>query len=117
MEFSETLSTDLYQLTMAQGYFEHHIHETQACFHMYFRDYPFKGGYAIACGMEQLAQLIEHFHWSARDIDYLKSIPSHSGGALFHDDFLHFLQTHELTLDIDAVAEGSVVFPDEPLVV
>lgn len=116
MEFSETLSTDLYQLTMAQGYFEHRIHETQACFHMYFRDYPFKGGYAIACGMEQLAQLIEHFHWSARDIDYLRSIPSHSGGTLFHDDFLHFLQTHELTLDIDAVAEGSVVFPDEPLV-
>ena len=48
---------DLYQLTMAQGYWETGQGDTQACFHMYFRDYPFKGGYAIACGMAQLAQV------------------------------------------------------------
>ena len=59
------LLTDLYQLTMAQGYWETGQGATQACFHAYFRDYPFRGGYAIACGMDQLAELIEGFGFSA----------------------------------------------------
>ncbi|RGL76206.1 nicotinate phosphoribosyltransferase, partial [Eggerthella lenta] len=57
MKIDYALLTDLYQLTMAQGYWETGQGDTQACFHMYFRDYPFKGGYAIACGMAQLADL------------------------------------------------------------
>ena len=92
MKIDYALLTDLYQLTMAQGYWETGQGDTQACFHMYFRDYPFKGGYAIACGMAQLADLVDEFSFS----DYLR--------------------TFELRVDIDAVLEGTVVFPHEPLV-
>ena len=59
MKLNDPLLTDLYQLTMAQGYWECGKADTQACFHMFFRDYPFNGGYAVACGMAQLADLVE----------------------------------------------------------
>ena len=83
--------TDLYQITMAQGYFDQGMGTTQACFHMYFRNYPFKGGYAIACGLDQLAELVDTYGFTAADIDYLASLPAPGGGKLFHDDFLSYL--------------------------
>ncbi len=108
--------TDLYQITMAQGYFEHDMAQTQACFHMYFRNYPFKGGYAIACGMDQLAELVESYGFEAADIDYLAKLKAPAGGKLFSDEFLEYLGSMKLQVDIDAVLEGTVVFPNEPLV-
>ena len=108
--------TDLYQITMAQGYFDHGMGETQACFHMYFRSYPFKGGYAIACGMDQLAELVETYRFNEEDIAYLAALPAPGGGKLFHDDFLNYLSEFKLSVDIDAVEEGTAVFPNEPLV-
>ena len=110
------LLTDLYQLTMAQGYWETGQGATQACFHAYFRDYPFRGGYAIACGMDQLAELIEGFEFSADDVGYLASLDAPGGGKLFKPEFLDYLHTFSLRADIDAVAEGAVVFPHEPIV-
>ena len=77
--------TDLYQITMAQGYFDHGMGDTQACFHMYFRNYPFKGGYAVACGMDQLAELVETYSFSDEDITYLSTLDAPGGGKLFHD--------------------------------
>ena len=82
-ENGHELLTDLYQLTMAQGYWETGQGATQACFHAYFRDYPFRGGYAIACGMDQLAELIDGFAFSAEDVDYLASLDAPGGGRLF----------------------------------
>ena len=76
MRANQPLLNDLYQLTMAQGYWEHGKLEDQACFHMYFRDYPFKGGYAVACGMAQLAELVEGFTFSDEDIAYLAELPA-----------------------------------------
>ena len=108
--------TDLYQITMAQGYFDHGMGDTQACFHMYFRNYPFKGGYAIACGMDQLAELVETYRFEEADIEYLASLPAPGGGKLFHSDFLSYLADFRLSVDIDAVEEGTAVFPNEPLV-
>ncbi len=108
--------TDLYQITMAQGYFEHDMGSTEACFHMYFRSYPFKGGYAVACGMDQLAELVETYRFSERDIDYLASLDAPGGGKLFKADFLEHLSEFRLSVDIDAVSEGTIVFPNEPLV-
>ena len=109
------LMTDLYQLTMAQGYWEAGKSDVEACFHMYFRMNPFKGGYAIACGMAELAEALETYHFSKENIDYLRSIPAPAGGALFSEEFLDYLKTFKFHLTIDAVEEGTVVFPYEPL--
>ena len=108
--------TDLYQLTMAQGYFEQGMRDTQACFHMYFRDYPFKGGYAVACGLDQLAELVDTYGFNEQDIEYLASLPAPGGGKLFRSDFLEYLAGFKLSVDIDAVREGTIVFPNEPMV-
>lgn len=116
MKIDYALLTDLYQLTMAQGYWESGQRETQACFHMYFRDYPFKGGYAIACGMAQLADLVDTFAFTDDDLAYLASLDAPGGGTLFKQEFLDYLRTFKLDIDIDAVPEGTVVFPHEPLV-
>lgn len=103
-ENGHELLTDLYQLTMAQGYWETGQGATQACFHAYFRDYPFRGGYAIACGMDQLAELIEGFAFSAEDVEYLASLDAPGGGRLFKPAFLEYLRTFSLRVDVDAVA-------------
>ena len=111
------LLTDLYQITMAQGYWEAGKADDEACFHMYFRDYPFKGGYAVACGMAQLAEMVDGFAFSEDDCAYLASLPAPGGGSLFEEDFLDYLANDfRLTCNIDAVVEGTVVFPHEPLV-
>ncbi len=110
------LLTDLYQLTMAQGYWETGQGATQACFHAYFRDYPFRGGYAVACGFDQLAELIDDFAFTQDDVDYLASLDAPGGGKLFRPEFLKYLRTFRLRVDIDAPAEGTIVFPHEPLV-
>ena len=116
MNVDYALLTDLYQITMAQGYWASGRGEEEACFAMYFRDYPFKGGYAIACGMAQLADMVEGFRFSDDDIAYLRTLEAPGGGPLFDEGFLAYLADFKLTVDIDAVDEGTVVFPHEPLV-
>ena len=116
MKIDYEMLTDLYQLTMAQGYWESGQGEMQACFHMYFRDYPFKGGLAVASGMAQLADLVDSFSFTDDDASYLASLDAPGGGKLFKPEFLERLRTFKLDVDIDAVAEGTVVFPHEPLV-
>ncbi len=116
MKLNDPLLTDLYQLTMAQGYWECGKANTQACFHMFFRDYPFNGGYAVACGMAQLADLVDGFAFSDDDLEYLTSIPAPGGGMLFKPEFIDYLRDFKLSVDIEAVAEGEIVFPYEPLV-
>ena len=116
MKLSQVLLTDLYELTMAQAYWQTGKAATQASFTMFFRDYPFKGGYAVACGMAQLADIVRDFHFSEEDLGYLASLPAPGGGALFKPEFLDYLRTFELDVDIDAVREGTIVFPREPLV-
>ena len=116
MKLNDPLLTDLYQLTMAQGYWECGKADTQACFHMFFRDYPFNGGYAVACGMAQLADLVDGFTFSEDDLEYLAYIPAPGGGMLFKPEFIDYLRDFKLSVDIEAVAEGEIVFPYEPLV-
>ena len=111
-----TLLTDLYQLTMAQGYWASGQLDTDACFYMFFRENPFKGGYAISCGTDQVAELVEGFGLSDEDVDYLAGLPAPDGTPLFDPEFLKWLQNMELSVDIDAVPDGTVVFPREPLV-
>ena len=110
------LLTDLYQLTMAQGYWENDKLDEQACFTVFFRDAPFKGGFAIACGMSQLAEMIDGFEFTESDIEYLAGLNAPGGGKLFKAEFLEYLQALKLSVDIDAVREGEVIFPMEPIV-
>lgn len=110
------LLTDLYQLTMAQGYWECGKLDEYACFHAFFRQNPFNGGFAIASGMDHIAELIEDFSFDEQDIAYLASLDAPGGGKLFNLEFLEYLKNLELEVDIEAVREGTVVFPNNPLV-
>ena len=110
------LLTDLYQLTMAQGYWEQGRLGTQACFYMFFRENPFHGGYAVACGMAHLAEILEKLTFTEGDIAYLASLEAPGGGKLFNPGFLDYLLNMKFDVDVMAVREGTVVFPNDPLV-
>jgi nicotinate phosphoribosyltransferase len=112
----QALLTDLYQLTMAQAYWRTGLAKKQASFYMHFRENPFKGGYALACGLAQLAEFIEGFSFTERDCKYLKSLQAGKGTVLLDPEFVDSLGKLHLELDIDAVPEGTVVFPYEPIV-
>ena len=114
-KYNEELLTDLYQLTMAQGYWEFGKLDEQACFYMHFRKNPFDGGYVVACGMDQVAALIEEFGFSDEDVEYLASLKAPGGGNLFKPEFLEYLRNMEMQVNIDAVHEGTMVFPYEPI--
>lgn len=105
-----TLLTDLYQLTMLNGYFEKNIHEDVVVFDMFFRKNACDGGYTIICGIEQLVEYINNLHFSDEDLKYLKSL------GLFSDKFLDFLKDFKFTGDIYAVEEGTIMFPKEPII-
>ena len=104
-----TLLTDLYQLTMMQGYFERGESET-VVFDMFFRSNPNKAGYSIAAGLEQVIDYIKGLHFTYDDVAYLRSL------RIFSDEFLHYLSGFHFSGDIYAIPEGTVVFPKEPMV-
>ncbi len=110
------LLTDLYQLTMAYGYWKLGIHDREAVFHIIFRKNPFKNNYAIACGLADIIDFLKAFHFSEEDLAYLKTLTTPNGQALFSSEFLDYLKNLRLTCDIDAIPEGTVVFPHEPLI-
>lgn len=113
---SLALLTDLYQLTMAYGYWKSGVGEREAVFHLTFRKNPFGGGYAIAAGLTQAVEFLNRFAFSETDLAYLATLTGGDGGPLFDPAFLDYLGAMQLRVDIDAVAEGTVVFPHEPLV-
>ena len=104
-----TLLTDLYELTMMQGYFERGENET-VVFDMFFRSNPNKAGYSITAGLEQVIDYVKGLHFTYEDVDYLRSL------NMFSDEFLHYLSGFHFSGDIYAIPEGTVVFPKEPLV-
>ena len=104
-----TLLTDLYELTMMQGYYKNGTNET-VVFDAFYRTNPSGGGFAIAAGLEQMVDYINNLHFSEDDIAYLGSL------GLFDSDFLNYLRGFHFSGDIYAIPEGSVVFPREPLV-
>jgi len=110
------LLTDLYQLTMAYGYWKLARAEQRAVFHLFFRKPPFRGGYAIAAGLSAALDFIEAFHFDTSDIEYLGSLTGNDDAPLFEPDFLRYLADLRLTCDIEAMAEGTVAFGQEPLV-
>jgi nicotinate phosphoribosyltransferase len=110
-----TLLTDLYQLTMAYGYWKKQMLEYEAIFHLSFRQQPFNGGYAITCGLSDAIDYLQHFEFRSDDLAYLAELKGPDGLPLFEPKFLDYLQTLHFACDIDAIPEGNVVFPHEPL--
>jgi nicotinate phosphoribosyltransferase len=113
---SLALATDLYQLTMGQAYVASGKAETEAVFHLFFRSNPFSGGFAVACGLARALDFLDCFRFEREDIDYLAGIAGNDGRPLFEPAFLRQLGTLRFECDVDAVPEGTVVFPQEPLV-
>ena len=105
-----TLLTDLYELTMMQGYFKNETHNRQVVFDAFFRANPFGGGYSVMAGLAQLIDYIRELRFSAEDIRYLESL------NIFDKDFLDYLHSFRFTGDIYAIPEGTIIFPREPLV-
>ncbi len=103
-----TLMTDLYELTMMQGYFKSHLNET-VVFDAFYRKNPCGNGFAIAAGLAQVIDYIKNLTFSKEDISYLKGL------KLFDEDFLKYLENFRFSGDIYAIPEGTVVFPREPL--
>jgi nicotinate phosphoribosyltransferase len=112
---SLSLMTDLYQLTMAYAHWKHRAEELEGVFHLFFRRNPFGGGYAVACGMETAAELVEQFRYRSEDIKALAALKGNDGRALFEKEFLTYLSKLRLRVDIDAVADGTLAFAREPL--
>ena len=103
------LLTDLYQLTMMQGYFLSDLHRQQATFDLYFRRLPFEGGYAVWAGLEPMLDWLQGLHFAEADLDYLASL------GQFRPEFLAALREWRFSCEVTAFPEGSVVFPHEPL--
>ena len=110
------LFTDLYQLTMAQGYIAAGVSETEACFHLSFRENPFGGGYSLACGLAQALEYLDSLSYTGDDLAYLATLAGNDGRALFSEEYLDYLGAFRFDGDVDAIPEGTVVFPHEPLV-
>ncbi len=113
---SLTLLTDLYQLTMAYGYWHNQVHEREAVFHLFFRKHPFGGKYSISCGLEMVVEYLQDFKFEVDDIQYLGRLKGSDGKALFNESFLNYLQRMEFRCDIEALPEGTAVFPHQPII-
>lgn len=112
---SEGLLTDLYQLTMAYGYWKTGIHEREAIFHLYFRKNPFQGAFAIAAGLELAIDYLTNWQFTAEDRAYLRSLKGARQKPLFEEAFLQYLGGLSFSCTVDAIPEGTVVFPHQPL--
>ena len=109
------LLTDLYELTMAAGYWHAGLAEREAVFHLYFRSAPFGGNYAVACGLEAVAGYLQGLAFATEDVEFLATLEGAGGRRLFENDFLDRLCTFEFTCDVDALPEGSLAFPHVPM--
>ncbi len=110
-----SLLTDLYQLTMAYGYFKQDMHEKEAVFHLFFRKNPFHGHYAIACGLELAIDYLKNIHFSGAEIQYLRRLKGSDDNPLLDEAFLELLQNWDFKCNIDAIPEGTAVFANEPI--
>ena len=112
---SLALFTDLYELTMAYGYWKSGHRDTVGAFQLFFRSQPFQGGLTVAAGLEWAIDFIENVRFTPEDLEYLASLDGADGKPLFTEEFLDYLQSLRFSGDLDAVPEGTVVFPHEPL--
>ena len=113
---SLALLTDLYQLTMAYGYWNCGRAESEAVFHLTFRVNPSGGHFAVTCGLETAVEWLDELHLTGDDAQYLGGLTGVDGHPLFDDEFLAYLEQLTFRCDLDAIPEGTVAFPHEPLI-
>lgn len=113
---SLTLLTDLYQITMAYGYWKSGMANRESVFHLFYRKKPFKGGYAISCGLELVIDFLDNFNFDQTDLDYLKTLKGNDQKPLFDEKFIDYLGDLEFTCSINAISEGRLVFENEPII-
>ena len=106
---NKTLMTDFYELTMAQTYFNEGKKDEILYFDIFFRVNPFKGGYTISSGLDEIINYIKNFKFEEREISYLRSLNK------FNEDFLNYLSNLTFKGDLYAVEDGTAVFPNEPV--
>ncbi|MFA5190608.1 MAG: nicotinate phosphoribosyltransferase [Verrucomicrobiia bacterium] len=109
------LLTDLYQLTMSNAYWKSGKAEQEAVFHLYFRTAPFQSGFTVAAGLTMAIEFLRAFRFTDDDIKFLKTLRGNDGKPLFTKAFLDYLRALRFSADVDAIPEGTVVFPNEPL--
>ncbi|MGQ9770080.1 MAG: nicotinate phosphoribosyltransferase [Thermogutta sp.] len=112
---SPGLVTDLYQLTMAQGYWEHGLAERNAVFQLFFRRPPFGGRFLLVCGIQAVIDFLQHWRFSEEDLKYLGSLAASDGRSLFCAEFLNYLRQLSFRGKIWGVPEGTPLFPNEPI--
>lgn len=113
---SLALLTDLYQLTMCYGYWKAGLENRESVFHLFFRKRPFQGGFTIAAGLDTVIEYLENFHFEESDLTYLATLRGVDDQPLFEPAFFDYLAQLKFTCHVDAIPEGNVVFPYEPLV-
>ena len=106
---NKTLMTDFYELTMAQTYFNEGKQDEEVYFDIFFRNNPFEGGYTISGGLEETINYIKNFKFDDKEIEYLRGLNT------FTDEFLDYLKNLKFKGDIYAVEDGTMVFPNEPV--
>jgi len=113
---SLSLLTDLYQLTMAYAYWKAGLAEKESVFNLFFRENPFGGGYTICCGLSYVIDFLGQFKFTTEDLDFIKTLQNQDGSTMFEDSFIDYLGNMEFCCSLDAIPEGKVVFPHEPLI-
>ena len=104
-----SMMMDFYEMTMSYGYFCQRSGDVRVAFDVFFRSVPDKGGYAIFAGLEHVVEFVENLSFSDEDIDFFRQ------QKLFSEEFLHFLRNFRFRGDIYAMPEGTIIYPDEPL--
>ena len=104
-----SMMMDFYEMTMANGYFADHDKDTKVAFDVFYRKNPDEGGFAIFAGLEQVIEYVENMRFSESDIEYFRA------QHMFSEAFLDYLRDFRFTGDIYAMPEGTVMYPDEPI--
>lgn len=111
----KALLTDLYQLSMAYGYWKTGKAEQESVFHLFFRKNPFRSGFTLAAGLADAVAFLRGFQFTASDLAYLATLKGHDGRAHFEPRFLDYLSGLKFNCNVDAIPEGTVAFPQQPL--
>lgn len=115
LPFSSPLLTDFYQLTMAYSFWKAGMEEQEGNYNLFFRSAPFNGNYCVCCGLDGVISFIDNLRFKSSDLEYLASILGNDGKPMFESGFLEYLRELRFSCSIDAIPEGTFVFPFEPL--